>query len=187
MYIKSGVQEESEILKAITKFFTTNNVELEIEQQDTNHNLYGKYSSLKIISSMPKEDVFNFICFVLNLNRIKLPYSVLAGMDKNLILTYSSNSINVYATNNFSKTLQVRKIERLLKEQFEVSQKHEDYHYQSIVHSGDLNKVLNCLKPLNGDVKGSAYIKSNTMFRLKNLNTLIFIDDDKIYFKYFGV
>lgn len=188
MYIKSGVQEESEILKAIKKFFITNKVELEIDQQDTDNKLYGKYSSLKIISSMPSEDVFNFICFVLNLNPISLPFNVLAGIDRNVILTYSRNNLNVYATNNFSKTLQVRKIERLLKEQFEVSQKYEYYHYQSIVNCGDVNKVLNCLEPLNGNVKGSSQnINSNTMFRIKNLNALIYSEDDKTYFKYFGV
>lgn len=116
MYIKSGVLEESEILKSITKFFITNNIDLEIDQKDTDHKLYGKYSSLRIASSSPKEDVFKYICFVLKLNPIKLPYSVLAGIDKNLILTYSSNCINVYATKNYSKTFQVIKIERLLKE-----------------------------------------------------------------------
>ena len=189
MYIKSGVQEESEILKSITKFFTTNNIDLEIDQKDTDHNLYGKYSSLRIASSsMPKEDVFNYICFVLKLNPIRLPYSVLAGIDKNLILTYSSNCINVYATKNYSKTFQVLKIERLLKEQFEVSQKYVYYHYQSIVHCGNINKVLDCLEPLNGDFKGSKQnINSNTMFRIKNLNTLIYTEDDKTYLKYFGV
>ena len=187
MYIKSGVQEESEILKAITKLFITNKVELEIELPYSAYQ-YGKYS-LKIISSMPSEDVFNYICFVLKLNPlISLPFNVLAGIDSNVILTYSRNNLNVYATKNFSKTLQVRRIERLLKEQFEVSQKHEYYHYQSIVHCGDVNKVLNCLEPLNGDVKDSSQnINSNTMFRIKNLNALIYSEDDKTYFKYFGV
>lgn len=56
------------------------------------------------------------------------------------------------------------------------------------MHCGVVKKVLNCLETLNGDVKGSTQsINSNTMFRIKNLNTLIYTENDKTYLKYYGV
>lgn len=189
MYIKSGVQEESEILKALNKFFTSKNVDFEIKLQDSAYQ-YGKYSTMEIVSGMPDEDVFTYICYVLKLNRIRLPYSLLAGIDKNLILTYARNNLNVYATKNYSKTFLVQKIESLLRKKFEVSGKYEYYHYQSIVHCDNIIDVLNCLKPLNGDSglpTNKVSISTNIMLRLKNLNALIYVEDDKTYLKYYGV
>ena len=190
MYIKSGVQEEAEILKALNKFFTSKNVDLEIKLQDSAYQ-YGKYSTMEIVSDMPDEDVFTYICYVLKLNRIRLPYSVLAGIDKNLILTYARNNLTVYATKNYSKTFLVQKIESLLRKKFEVSGKYEYYHYQSIVHCDNIIDVLNSLKPLNGDSglpnNNKVSINTNIMLRLKNLNALVYVDDDKTYLKYYGV